>query len=174
MTQQILGLEKRVFKVCPIFILLGPAPTPSPWSTCQIWSNLGPHPIKMIPTKFDWNLPTGSGYDDEIVFSPLGPLPQTLTPSRGPKGVILAFAMNKLYSSYIRVGSTYKILWLYCFWVWRRRFCNVCPLFSFGALPRGTLGPICPIGQLGPRPPKDDPHQVWLPPPPVLVKKMKM
>ena len=66
--------------------------------------------------------------------------------------------MNKLYSSNLKVHvSTYKKYSLNCFWVWRRRFLKVTPIFLFGALPLGAT--VSTQTTLGPYPPRMIPTQ---------------
>ena len=60
--------RRRFLKYTPFFFLWGPPPGPLE-ATCSPWTNLGPYPQRMIPTKFGWNLPTGSGEEDENVKS---------------------------------------------------------------------------------------------------------
>ena len=65
---------------------------------------------------FDYNPPTGSGYDKEMHFSPFGPILKNFTPSTGPRGPsqVYSCTIYILPNSYkgIYIQNTFTLLLL--------------------------------------------------------------
>ena len=81
---------------------------------------------------------------------------------QGPIGDTLGTAMNNFCSSSNKV-STHYIIWLFSFWIWRRRCLKFAWFWPFGALPLGPHGGhTYYLNNFESPTPKDDSCQVWL------------
>ena len=86
----------------------------------------------------------------------------TCYPPQGPNGATLGTVMNNFYSSPNKV-STHYIIWLFSFWIWRRRWLKFVWFWPFGALPLGPHGAhTYYLNNFESPTPKDDSCQVWL------------
>ena len=86
----------------------------------------------------------------------------TCYPPQGPIGATLGTVMNNFYSSPNKV-STHNIIWLFSFWLWRRRCLKFAWFWPFGALPLGPHGGhTYYLNNFESPTPKDDSCQGWL------------
>ena len=103
-TTFILHLERYLHTTC--MYILGPSYFWISWRRClkftqlplvprgggvvgarsSIFSNYGSLPLRMIPTKFSWNLIISFEEEDQNKHFPGSPLPQHITPNRAPMG----------------------------------------------------------------------------------------
>ena len=88
----------------------------------------------------------------------------TCYPPQGPIGATLETVMNNFYSSPNKV-STHYIIWLFSFWIWRRRCLKFAWFWPFWALPLGPHGGhTYYLNNFESPTPKDDSCQDWLKP----------
>ena len=66
---------------------------------CSIFSNYGSLPLRMIPTKFRWNLIISFEEEDQNKHFPGSPLPQHITPNRAPMGPPTKMSWDNFHSS---------------------------------------------------------------------------
>ena len=133
MTQLLWGLEKMSFKVCPLSALGAP-----PHGLRGSAATGSIYDLFWIPTPNGWPLPSFFEICSLVLeimkmkmcfFPPLGPLPKNFILSNCLRGhPSICHEQTILFIHKGIYNSAYKILWLYYFWVWRRRFLKYAPL----------------------------------------------